>query len=190
MAMAVPLFRSDLQESILREIFRSPEPLSASDLARSTGKPVSSVSREVRSLVSAGILEVDQHGRRSLVTFDDSSPLVTGLRMILGAIAPRKFRPSTRLGWVVANHRRELVRLTQEHGLQQLRLFGSVARGQDGPNSDIDLLVDVPKGRSLADLARFAAAATDLLGVNVDVADSKALLPEVAKTVSREMVPL
>ena len=190
MSPTVPIFSSGLQESVLRAVFRSDKPLSSAEIARTTGEPASSVSREVRSLTKAGILRTRQVGRRSLVSFDETSPVVPGLRMMLSATTPRGFRPRSRLGWVVASHRKALVALAAQHGLLRPRLFGSVARGEDGPSSDIDILVDVAHGRGLSDLAGFASAATELLGVKVDVADAGALIPDVVRTAAREAVLL
>jgi predicted nucleotidyltransferase len=190
MSHTVPIFRSELQESVLRTIFRSDKPLSSAEIARTTGEPASSVSREVRALTKAGVLAVRQVGRRSLVSFDETSPVVPGLRMMLSATTRRGFRPRSRLGWVVASHRKALVALAEQYGLLHPRLFGSVARGEDGSDSDVDILVDVAHGRGLGDLAAFASAATDLLGVKVDVADAGALIPEVVREAAREAVRL
>lgn len=190
MSQTVPIFRSELQESVLRALFRSDKPLSSAEIARTTGKPASSVSRAVRALTQAGFLTTQRVGRRSLISFDESSSVVPGMRMILSASAPRGFRPRSRLGWVVASHRKALVALAEEHGLLRPRLFGSVARGEDGPDSDVDILVDVARGRGLGDLAAFASAATDLLGATVDVADAAVLIPDLVREVARDAVPL
>lgn len=184
------IFRSDLQEAVLRAVFESDEALSSADIARKTGEAASSVSREVRSLVRAGLVVTQQAGRRSLVRPNDESPFTAGVRMLLDAVQQRHFRPATALGWRVAANRGELARLAGQYGLLRPRLFGSVTRGDDGPESDIDILVDVPRGRSLGDVAGFAAAATQLLGARVDVADSRTLLPDVVRTVTREAVEL
>jgi uncharacterized protein len=190
MSQTVPIFRSELQESVLRALFRSEEPLSSADIARTTGEPASSVSREIRALTKAGVVTTRQVGRRSLVSFDESSPVVPGIRMILGATTRRGFRPRSRLGWVVASHREALVALAERHGLLHPRLFGSVARGEDGVDSDVDILVDVARGRGLGDLVAFAAEATELLGVKVDVADAGALIPDVVRMAAHEAVRL
>ncbi|MCI9888031.1 helix-turn-helix domain-containing protein [Micrococcales bacterium 31B] len=69
----------------------------------------------------------------------------------------------------LAAHRRELVTLAEGFGLTNLRIFGSVARGTDGPGSDLDILVARSPGVGLMALAEFAERATELLGVEVDV---------------------
>lgn len=65
--------------------------------------------------------------------------------------------------------RAEIVRLGELHGARQIRVFGSVARGDNTPASDVDLLVEMDQGRTLFDLAGFVADVQDLLGVRVDV---------------------
>ncbi|WP_246220142.1 nucleotidyltransferase family protein [Phytoactinopolyspora halotolerans] len=59
--------------------------------------------------------------------------------------------------------------MADEFGLENPRVFGSVARGDDRPGSDLDLLVSVPKGKGLFALLGFARAVEALLGVRVDV---------------------
>ena len=56
-----------------------------------------------------------------------------------------------------------------------MRVFGSVARGEAGPESDVDLLVEMEAGRSLLDLARLLNALEDLLGCKVDLVEEGGL---------------
>ena len=65
--------------------------------------------------------------------------------------------------------RTEIVRLGDLYGARNIRVFGSVARGDNSAASDVDLLVDMDQGRSLFDLAGLVADLQDLLGVRVDV---------------------
>ncbi|MEX2260773.1 MAG: nucleotidyltransferase family protein [Bryobacteraceae bacterium] len=65
--------------------------------------------------------------------------------------------------------RAEIVRLGEKHGARNIRVFGSVARGDNREDSDVDLLVDMEKGRNLFDLAGFVADVQDLLKAKVDV---------------------
>jgi hypothetical protein len=65
--------------------------------------------------------------------------------------------------------RTEIVRLGELYGARNIRVFGSVARGDNHAASDVDLLVEMDQGRTLFDLAGFVADVQDLLGVHVDV---------------------
>ena len=64
------------------------------------------------------------------------------------------------------------------YGATNLRLFGSVARGEDRPDSDVDLLADLPPGMSLLSLGRVQAELEDILGTRVDLV-AGTLKPEV-----------
>ena len=71
-----------------------------------------------------------------------------------------------------------------------MRIFGSVARGEAGPGSDVDLLVDLEPGRSLLDLGGLLMDLQGLLGVEVDVVTPRGLKPRTAKRILAESVPL
>jgi uncharacterized protein len=71
-----------------------------------------------------------------------------------------------------------------------VRVFGSVARGTDGPDSDIDLLVDLPAGTSLFTLARLENDLADLLGTKVDVVPAGNLREHLVDRALSEAVPL
>ena len=64
------------------------------------------------------------------------------------------------------------------HGASNIRVFGSVARGDARPESDIDLLIDVEPSRSLFELAGLLVELEDILGVHVDLVEASALRPE------------
>jgi uncharacterized protein len=65
--------------------------------------------------------------------------------------------------------RDEILEIAARHGVFNIRVYGSVARGEAGEASDVDLLVDIEQGRSLFDLGAFYADLEDLLGCEIDV---------------------
>ena len=69
-------------------------------------------------------------------------------------------------------------------------MIGSVARGEAGPDSDLDLLVDLERGRSLLDQAALMIELEKLLGCKVDVATDQGLRSRVRERVLKEAVPL
>lgn len=73
------------------------------------------------------------------------------------------------IGRVVLTRLDELLEYLDRHDITNARVFGSVARGEDTADSDLDLLADVPVGTSLFDLARHRLDLQDLLGVTVDL---------------------
>lgn len=82
------------------------------------------------------------------------------------------------------------MRLAADCGARNIRVFGSVARGETDSRSDVDLLVDLEPGRSLLDLARLQRKLEQLLTVRVDVVSSRGLRDRVRETVLRDALPL
>lgn len=86
--------------------------------------------------------------------------------------------------------RAEILRVATEYGARNVRVFGSVARGQATASSDLDLLVNLDAGRSLLDLIALKQELEDLLGYEVDVVTEAALSPYLREQVLREAVTL
>lgn len=86
--------------------------------------------------------------------------------------------------------RRTLLDAAQKHGVVKLRVFGSLARGEAGAESDIDLLVDLKPGRTLLDLAGFRREAAEILDIPVDVATVDMLKERIRDEVQAEALPL
>ena len=81
--------------------------------------------------------------------------------------------------------------IANRHGVSNVRVFGSVARGEDGPESDVDLLVDLDvRTRGLLRLVAMAEELSALLGEPVDVVAASALASDVADSALAEAVPL
>lgn len=77
-----------------------------------------------------------------------------------------------------------------ESGVTVLGLFGSAARGEAGPDSDVDLLIDVPDGVGLFALGRLETELRELLGAPVDLVPVSGLKPHVRREVLAEVQPL
>ncbi len=88
------------------------------------------------------------------------------------------------------NKREEILRIAAAHGAQNIRLFGSVSRGEAGPKSDVDILVRLETGRSLLDIIAFKQDLEDLLGCEVDVVTEEAVSPYIREQVLKEAVSL
>ncbi len=90
----------------------------------------------------------------------------------------------------IQTHRDQILRIAEQYGARNVRVFGSVARGEAQPGSDLDLLVDLDPGRSLFDLGGLLTALQELLGRPVDVVTEKGLRSRILKRVLSEAVPL
>lgn len=87
-------------------------------------------------------------------------------------------------------HRKQVRQIAAAHGLSNVRVFGSAARGEDKADSDIDLLVDVPPGVGLVGLARCQHDLQALLDAPVDLVPAEDVKPGVARSVLAEVVAL
>lgn len=124
----------------------------------------------------------------------DVSPVVSTLERLLAAAgyslsldASRDAGPVLDL---VRRHRAEVLDRAHAHGAHNVRIFGSVARGEATEASDIDVLVDFDTSHGLLPMITLADELEDLLGRRVDVAPASALAPEVAERALAEAIPL
>lgn len=95
-----------------------------------------------------------------------------------------------KLNELIQEKREEILALAAKHGARNVRVFGSVARGEADTVSDLDVLVDLEPGRSLFDLGGLLADLRDLLDREVDVVTEKGLRPRIKERVLKEAVPL
>ena len=91
---------------------------------------------------------------------------------------------------IVREHRAEILAIAARHGARSIRLFGSLARGEARPDSDIDLLVELEPGRSLLDLVAIKQDLEDVLGRPVDVLTERSLSPYLRDRVLESAIPL
>lgn len=86
--------------------------------------------------------------------------------------------------------REDILRIAAKHGARNVRVFGSIARGEADEQSDIDLIVEFELGRSLLDHAGLWLELQELLGCKVDVVSERGIKARIRERVLREAVPL
>jgi len=91
---------------------------------------------------------------------------------------------------LLASQRQDILEIAARYGARNVRIFGSMARGDAGPDSDLDILVDMEPGRSMFDLGGLLYDLQAFLGVDVDVVTEKGLRPRTRGRVLWEAVPL
>ncbi|MFN2509687.1 MAG: nucleotidyltransferase family protein [Chthoniobacterales bacterium] len=91
---------------------------------------------------------------------------------------------------LIARDREAILALAARYGASQLRLFGSVARGDEEPASDVDFLVQMEAGRSLLDRASLVVALEDLLACRVDVVNERGVKRRFLQGVQPELLPI
>ncbi len=109
-----------------------------------------------------------------------------------GAYDPgmRRLVPATPLAELVVAHRTQLLAASERRHADDVRLFGSIARGEDTAESNVDLLVTLGPGARPLDLLSLACDAEDILGVHVDVGTVESLRPEVRQDALNDAVLL
>lgn len=95
-----------------------------------------------------------------------------------------------RIEELLKEKRIEIIETAAKHGVHNVRVFGSVARGEAGPESDLDILVELEVGRSLLDHAALLLDLQELLGINVDMVTEKGLKARIKDDVLNEAVAL
>jgi predicted nucleotidyltransferase len=95
-----------------------------------------------------------------------------------------------RLKELLQAKREEILRICAKYGAHNVRVFGSVVRGEADERSDIDFLVELEPGRTLFDLGGLQYDLEQLLGCRVDVVTERGLKPRIRERVLREAVPL
>lgn len=90
----------------------------------------------------------------------------------------------------IRTKREDILRLAARYGARNVRLFGSVARGEAGPGSDVDFLLDMEPGRTLLDLGGLLYDLRELLQRPVDVVTEKGLKERVRPHVLSDAIPL
>lgn len=155
--------------------------LSQSDLAR-------------RARVAQSVVSAYEAGRREpAVSTLSRLVAATGHRLafcIEPAEDARPGLPDSPLGRRLRQRRATALATAARRGARNLRVFGSVARGEDRPDSDIDLLVDLAPGTGLVGLAGLQRELADVLGASVDVIPADSLKPTIREAADKEAIPL
>jgi predicted nucleotidyltransferase len=86
--------------------------------------------------------------------------------------------------------RDEILRIAAKHGARNVRVFGSVVRGEARPDSDVDFLVDMEPGRTLLDMGGLLMDLRDALGQEVDVVTERGLKTRIRERVLKEAMPV
>lgn len=101
-----------------------------------------------------------------------------------------KKRTTAQLERLLKDKREDILSIAKQYGISNVRVFGSIVRGEADTESDIDLLVDVAPGRTLFDLSEFLVDLQGLLEHDVDILTEKGLNDRMRERVMKEAIPL
>ncbi len=82
---------------------------------------------------------------------------------------------------------KNIIKLIKKHGAKKIAVFGSYARGEEKPKSDIDILVEFSERKSLLDLVGIEQELSDALGMKVDLLTEKSISPYLIGRIKKEM---
>ena len=91
---------------------------------------------------------------------------------------------------LLEQNREAILRLAEDHGARNVRVFGSIAKRQAGPDSDVDLLVEMEPGRNLLDFVGLWQDLEELLGCKVDLLSDGGVSPYLKDKIYAEAIPL
>ena len=146
-----------------------------------------------RAGVTQSVISAYEAGRR-----EPSLPMLTALIAATGYELDLQLRSVPRrlgvlsgpIGTRVRQNRRRLLDVAAAHGIRNLVVFGSVARGEDRPDSDLDLAADLPAGMGLVGLGRASEDFEAIVGCPVDLVPFEDLKTGIRERVEAEMVAL
>jgi predicted nucleotidyltransferase len=91
---------------------------------------------------------------------------------------------------ILKQRRSEIYKIADHYGVNNIRVFGSVGKEMEEPDSDVDFLVDLENGRTLLDLGGMAYDLQQLLGRKIDIVTEKGLHWYIKETILNEAEPL
>ena len=147
-----------------------------------------------RAGVTQSVISIYEAGRRD-PGFDMMTKLITaaGASITIEYVPTSpsyKALPDTARGRKLRKHRQEILDLARKYDTSNLRVFGSVARGDDTANSDIDIAFDPPSTLGLIELGGFQRELEEILGEKVDAIPTLGLKDAIATAVKTEGIAL
>lgn len=153
--------------------------LSQTDLARRAG-------------VAQSVISAYESGKRepSLRTLERLVAATGGRLTVSVEPGPVVGLPDSPLGRRLRQRRQRVLDIAARYGVTNVRVFGSVARGEDGPDSDVDLLADLPPRMGLFALMALEREISEVLGVPVDLGTAESLKPGLRANALRDAIAL
>lgn len=160
------------------------------EIARLTGTVAGTLHKELTRLAEAGVLMKEAVGNQIQYRANTECPVYEELSRILqkltGQVIEESKGQQTKMSNIVEQYRSQILTIARENGVRNVRVFGSMARNEARSDSDLDLLVDIEKGKSGLALGGFLADVSELVHRKVDVVTEKSLHPRIRDKVLHE----
>jgi len=189
------LFFKDYRRLVLELLLLQPDKqYHVREIARLTGTVAGTLHKELARLAEAGVLlkvvvgnQVQYRANTECFVFEELQSLLKKLVNCNEKVSRTK---QTKMNAMVEKYRSQILLLAKRNGIDNVRVFGSMARNEDGPDSDLDLLVDIQKGQSGFALGGFLTDVSELVHRKVDVVTEKSLPPGIRDKVLQEAIAL
>ena len=172
---------SDVTSGTLLREARSRAGLTQRELARRSGI--------TQSVVAAYETDTREPSLGTLAALVEATGVSLHLELGVALPAPRH-RLQGPIGHRLRRRRAAVLAIAAKHSVTDVRVFGSVARGEERQDSDLDLLVHLPEGAGLFALARFKSDLEALLHVPVDVVPDDGVKPRVRVNIDKDVTAL
>ncbi len=160
------------------------------EIARLTGTVAGTLHKELTKLADAGVLVKEAVGNQMQYRANIQCPIYEELSQILekltGSVKVETKAEQAKMSELVEKYRSQILSIAREKGIRNVRVFGSMARNEARPDSDLDLLVDLDKGKSGFALGGFLTSVSELVHRKVDVVTEKSLHPKIREKVLHE----
>lgn len=188
--LAEILFK-DYRRRVLELLLLHPEKrFHVREIARLTGTVAGTLHKELAKQADAGLLIKESVGNQVIYQANPDCPILEELTKILektsGQPRGKSATETLKMDDIVEKYRRQILVLAKENGVRNVRVFGSMARNEAAPDSDLDLLVDIENGKSGLALGGFLMDVSELVHRKVDVVTEKSLHPTIRKKVLYE----
>jgi len=155
------------------------------EIARLTGTVAGTLHKELSRLADTGLLVKEKVGNQVLYGANRDCIVYEELASILRKISNTNIADK-KMDVLVEKNRKQILDIAKENGITNVRVFGSMARNEAGPDSDLDLLVEIINGKSGFALGGFLSDVTELVHRKVDVVTEKSLHPRIREKVLNE----
>jgi predicted nucleotidyltransferase len=160
------------------------------EIARLTGTVAGTLHKELTRLAEAGVLVKEAVGNQVQYRANIECLVYEELRQLLQKLAEPVSEENqagqTKMSDIIEKYRSQILLLAKENGVRNVRVFGSMARNEAGPDSDLDLLVELEKGQSGLALGGFLFDVSELVDRKVDVVTENSLHPRIRERVLHE----
>ena len=186
-ALSSLLFKDYRRRVLELLLLHADESYHVREIARLTGTVAGTLHKELAKLAAAGILQKKTAGNQVRYRANPDCLIFDELKQIIEKTSENKPEyGKVKMDDIVEKHRQQILILAKKNGIRNVRVFGSMARNEAKPDSDLDLLVELEEGSSGFALGGFLYDVSNLVHCKVDVVTEKSLHPSLREKVLHE----